>query len=266
MWVRPATACGPETASCDAPSGRPKRLGRRPVSAGNSVPLSPRPVYVNRPRPRYGRNTDAPVRHHAEGATAALLCFRREDRERREVTRYDWHLPHQLPRRPRATPTVRRAGRCTRSARWSTCTAWTPKPGMCCGRRTSRRTTARRFRRGASAATRSRTITCLICTPGAERVAVAFDAETGAEKWKASTPRDLGYSPPTLIRAGGVDSGVDLARAGDQRPGTHSPQGPRTVGLEPLYGHVDHGPAQAGRPLFAVRIGVRRGGAEAGTR
>lgn len=45
----------------------------------------------------------------------------------------------------------------------------------------------------------------LICTVGGKgSVVVAFDKLTGQEKWKAITASEIGYSPPTLIEAGGV--------------------------------------------------------------
>src|SRR5262245_6907032 len=45
---------------------------------------------------------------------------------------------------------------------------------------------------------------CLVGGPGS--VAVAFDKETGKEKWKALSLKnsELGYCPPTLIEAGGA--------------------------------------------------------------
>lgn len=45
----------------------------------------------------------------------------------------------------------------------------------------------------------------LICTAGGENSAVvALDKETGKEVWKALSTPEIGYSPPTLIEAGGV--------------------------------------------------------------
>lgn len=45
----------------------------------------------------------------------------------------------------------------------------------------------------------------LICTVGGKGSAVvAFDKQTGNEVWKALSASEIGYSPPTLIEAGGV--------------------------------------------------------------
>ena len=39
---------------------------------------------------------------------------------------------------------------------------------------------------------------------GEGRAIVAFDKKTGKEVWKALTTEEVGYSPPTLVKAGGV--------------------------------------------------------------
>lgn len=45
----------------------------------------------------------------------------------------------------------------------------------------------------------------LICAVGNKGSAVvAFDKQTGQERWKALSANEIGYSPPTLITAGGV--------------------------------------------------------------
>lgn len=45
----------------------------------------------------------------------------------------------------------------------------------------------------------------LICTAGGENSAIiALDKETGKEVWKALSTSKVGYSPPTLIKAGGT--------------------------------------------------------------
>jgi outer membrane protein assembly factor BamB len=96
----------------------------------------------------------------------------------------------------------------------------------------------------------------LICVVGGEgATAVAFDKDTGAEKWKALDAREPGYSPPTLIRAGGRDQVVIWhARAVnglDPLTGKTYWSEP----LEPLYGMSIMGPQQAGDRLFAAGVG-----------
>ena len=43
---------------------------------------------------------------------------------------------------------------------------------------------------------------CLVGGPGS--VAVAFDKDSGREIWRALSAADAGYSPPTMITAGGA--------------------------------------------------------------
>jgi outer membrane protein assembly factor BamB len=96
----------------------------------------------------------------------------------------------------------------------------------------------------------------LICTVGGENAtAVAFDKDTGAEKWKAMSARDLGYSPPTLVRAGGVDQVVIWH--GQALNGLDPLTGKVywSVGLEPLFAMSIMAPRQAGDRLFAAGIG-----------
>jgi outer membrane protein assembly factor BamB len=96
----------------------------------------------------------------------------------------------------------------------------------------------------------------LICVVGGEDATVmAFDKDSGAGKWKALNSRDTGYSPPTLIHAGGVDQVViwhSRALNGlDPLTGTTY----WTVDLEPLFGMSIMAPRQAGDRLFAAGIG-----------
>jgi outer membrane protein assembly factor BamB len=45
----------------------------------------------------------------------------------------------------------------------------------------------------------------LVCTVGGDgTTAVAFDKDTGKELWRSLSSKETGYSPPTLIEAGGV--------------------------------------------------------------
>jgi outer membrane protein assembly factor BamB len=96
----------------------------------------------------------------------------------------------------------------------------------------------------------------LICVCGGEgSTAVAFDTDTGAEKWRALDARDIGYCPPTLIHAGGVDQVLIWhARALN---GLDPLTGKLywSAALEPLYGMSIMAPRQAGDRLFAAGVG-----------
>jgi outer membrane protein assembly factor BamB len=97
----------------------------------------------------------------------------------------------------------------------------------------------------------------LICLVGGENaVAVAFDKDTGEEKWKSLNARETGYCPPTIIKAAGVDQLViwhaSAINALDPLTGkTHW-----TVPLEPMYGMSIMSPRQQGDLLYAGGIGA----------
>ena len=96
----------------------------------------------------------------------------------------------------------------------------------------------------------------VICIVGGEgSVAVAFDKDTGKEKWKNLTAREQGYSPPTLITSGGKDQVViwhaQALNGLDPLTGKEL----WSVGLEPMYGMSIMAPRQHGDKLFAAGIG-----------
>lgn len=96
----------------------------------------------------------------------------------------------------------------------------------------------------------------LICLVGGDKaVAVAFDKDTGNEKWKKLSARDTGYAPPTLIHAGRVDQVVIWH--GGALNGLNPLTGDVywTVPLEPLYGMSIMAPRKHGDRLFAAGIG-----------
>jgi hypothetical protein len=100
-------------------------------------------------------------------------------------------------------------------------------------------------------------LVCLVGGPGS--VAVAFDKNTGAERWRALTASESGYCPPTIIEAGGrrqlVIWDADNLNALDPRTGAVLWSQP----LKPLYGMSIMAPQVAdtpqGRVLFASGIG-----------
>jgi outer membrane protein assembly factor BamB len=95
----------------------------------------------------------------------------------------------------------------------------------------------------------------VIVTAGGDAVAVALDKDTGAEKWRALTSPDLGYCPPTLVRANGTDQLAiwhgHALHALDPLTGKEHWKVP----LEPLYAMSIMAPRQHGDRLFAAGIG-----------
>ena len=100
-------------------------------------------------------------------------------------------------------------------------------------------------------------LVCLAGGPGS--VAVAFDKDTGAERWRALSASESGYCPPTIIEAAGrrqlVIWDADNLSALDPQSGAVLWSQP----LKPLYGMSIMAPQVAdtaqGRVLFASGIG-----------
>ena len=91
----------------------------------------------------------------------------------------------------------------------------------------------------------------LICVAGGSRShAVAFDKNTGEEIWRALSAPEQGYSPPTIIEAGGTRQLILV------RPSAVSSVDPETgrefwsVPYEATSGSVIMSPVQAGNYLY----------------
>ena len=92
----------------------------------------------------------------------------------------------------------------------------------------------------------------IICTAGGKGSAVvAFDKATGKEVWKALDTPEIGYSPPTLIEAGGVTQLLVFHGKGIS---SIAPDTGRPYWTEPLataYGMAIMAPRRGGDFLFA---------------
>ena len=240
------------------PAGGPKRLWVMPVSAGYSGPaVADGRVYVtDRVLATGAKNPDDPFDNKQKvNSTERVHCFDAKTGERLWKHEYDCTYHISYPAGPRATPTVT-GGRVYALGAMGDL--------HCLDAKTGKVLWAKNFPKDYGAKVPTWGFcghplaykNLIICTAGGENaVAVAFDAETGAEKWKALHARDLGYSPPTLIRAGGVDQVVIWH--GQAINGLDPLTGKVfwTVGLEPLYGMAIMAPRQAGDRLFAAGIG-----------
>lgn len=96
----------------------------------------------------------------------------------------------------------------------------------------------------------------LYCVVGGEgSVAVAFDKNTGAEKWKALSAAEPGYCPPTMIQHAGVDQLLIW------HPESINALNPKdgsvywSLPLKPSYGMSIMAPRKEGNRLFASGIG-----------
>lgn len=98
---------------------------------------------------------------------------------------------------------------------------------------------------------------CLVGGPGS--VAVAFDKETGQERWRALTASESGYCPPTIIEQGGTRQLMiwDADKLNALEPATGRVLWSQP--LKPMYGMSIMAPqvadTPAGRVLFASGIG-----------
>jgi outer membrane protein assembly factor BamB len=97
----------------------------------------------------------------------------------------------------------------------------------------------------------------LICIVGGSegRMAVAFDKNTGAEKWAALNAREPGYSSPALIKSGGKDQVVIWHAQSINGLEPLTGKELWSVPNEPSYGMAIMEPRQAGDKLFAAGIG-----------
>ncbi len=96
----------------------------------------------------------------------------------------------------------------------------------------------------------------VICIVGGrEALAVAFEKDTGEEKWRALNAKEPGYSSPTLIDSGGKDQVVIWHAQSINGLDPESGKLFWSVGLEPYRGMAIMAPRQQGDKLFAAGIG-----------
>jgi outer membrane protein assembly factor BamB len=96
----------------------------------------------------------------------------------------------------------------------------------------------------------------LFCVVGGEgSVAVAFDKDTGKELWRALSAKEQGYSPPTMIEAGGKRQLLIWHAEAINSLDPESGKVYWTVPLEPSYGMAIMTPRKWEDYLFAGGIG-----------
>jgi outer membrane protein assembly factor BamB len=97
------------------------------------------------------------------------------------------------------------------------------------------------------------TLYCLVGGEGS--LVVAFNKDTGREKWRALSSEETGYCPPTMIEAGGTKQLLlwDPKKINSLDPATGKLYW--SVPLVPQYGMSIMGPQKGGDILFAGGIG-----------
>ncbi len=241
------------------PAKGPKEVWKVPVSAGYAGPaVAGGKVYVvDRVLAKGAKNPDDPFDTKQKVAsTERVLCF--DAKSGKELWKHGYDCTYQIsyPVGPRCTPTVSGGKVYTLGAMGDL---------YCLNADTGKVIWSKNFVNNYSAKTPLWGFcghplvykNLVICLVGGEKAtAVAFDKDTGAEKWKALDAREPGYSPPTLIRAGGVDQVViwhsSAINALDPLTGNLY----WTVALVPRYGMSIMGPRQDGDRLFAGGIGA----------
>jgi outer membrane protein assembly factor BamB len=242
----------------DDPKCGLKVLWRSPISSGFSGPaVVAGKVYVtDRILAKGARNPDDPFDHMTKVAsTERVLCF--DAKTGKEIWKHEYDCPYQIsyPTGPRCTPTVHDGKVYTLGAMgdlycltadkgdvvWSKhfpkdYEAKVPKWGFC----------------GHPLVYKD----LVICVVGGDgSVAVAFDKNTGKEKWKALSTRDIGYSSPTLISAGGKDQLVIWHAKAINGLEPLTGKLLWSFGLEPAFEMSIMAPRQSGDKLFAAGIG-----------
>ncbi len=240
------------------PKAGPKRLWRVPVAPGYSGPAvaDGRVFLTDRRLAKDAKNPEDPFDTKQKiHSTERVLCLNAATGE--HLWEFEYDCPYQIsyPAGPRCTPTVS-AGKVYALGAMGDL--------YCLDAKTGKVFWSKNFPKDYSAKVPVWGFCghplvykdLVICTVGGEdAAAVAFDKNTGAEKWRALNARDLGYSPPTLIRAGGVDQVV--VWHGHAINGLDPLTGKVywSVGLEPLFGMAIMAPRQVGDRLFAAGIG-----------
>ncbi|MBN9117918.1 MAG: PQQ-like beta-propeller repeat protein [Planctomycetes bacterium] len=240
------------------PKTGPKRLWKANVSGGYSGPaVADGKVYVtDRVLAKGAKNPADPFDTKQKvNSTERVLCLNAADGA--ELWKHEYECPYQIsyPAGPRCTPTVSNGKVYTLGAMGDL---------YCLDAKTGKVVWSKNFPKDYAAKVPTWGFcghpliykNLLVCLVGGENAtAVAFDKDTGAEKWKALSARDTGYSPPTRVHAGGVDQVVIWHGQAINGLDPLTGKVHWTVGLEPLYAMSIMAPRQSGDRLFAAGIG-----------
>ncbi len=240
------------------PEGGPKVKWRTPISGGYAGPaVADGKVYVaDRVLAKGAMNPADPFDKKTTVASSErVLCL--DAKTGKEIWKHEYECPYQIsyPAGPRCTPTVSGGKVYALGAMGDL---------FCLDAKTGKVVWSKNFPKDYAAPVQTWGFcghplvykNLVICIAGGEgSVAVAFDKETGQEKWKNLTARDAGYSPPTLIAVGGKDQIVIWH--GQAINGLDPLTGKElwSAGLEPAYGMSIMAPRQHGNKLFAAGIG-----------
>ena len=188
------------------PAGGPPVRWRTPISAGYSSPVvaAGRVFLTDRPDSQTRGTVGPPLDRNAEAGRERILCLNEADG--RVLWQYEYDCPYNIsyPAGPRACPAVDGQRVYTLGAEGNL---------HCLDVATGKVVWARDFKQDYGAKTQLWGHAAaplidgdrLICVVGgAKQAVVAFDKETGRERWSALPPHEPAYSSPVIIEAGGV--------------------------------------------------------------
>ena len=240
------------------PKGGPKQLWKADIAAGYSGPaVADGKVYVaDRVLALGAKNPDDPFDTKQKvHSTERVLCF--DAKTGKKLWKYDYDCPYQIsyPAGPRCTPTVH-DGKVYTLGAMGDLYCFDAKSGKVLWSKNFPKDYQARVPVWGFCGHPLVYKNLLVCVVGGEKATVvAFDKDSGAEKWKALDARATGYSPPTLIHAGGVDQLVIWHTSAINGLNPDSGKVYWSVALEPMYGMAIMAPRQAGGYLFAAGIG-----------
>ncbi len=187
------------------PAGGPRFLWRTPIHGGFSGPaVADGKVFVTDYQKSEGDDKPAPTKRNDLQGQERVLCL--DAQTGQEVWKYEYDCPYTIsyPAGPRCTPTVDGDRVYTLGAMGDLLCLET-QSGKVVWSKNLPQTYAAPVPLWGYAGHPLVYKDLLICTVGgAGSAVVAFDKHTGKEVWKALSVADIGYSPPTVIQAGGV--------------------------------------------------------------
>jgi outer membrane protein assembly factor BamB len=234
------------------PEGGPKVLWRKPIHGGFAGPAIARgKVYVTDYMRESGDEKPAPTKRNDLKGKERVLCL--DAKTGQEVWKHEYECSYAIsyPAGPRCTPTVDGGKVFTLGAMGDLFCLDAAKGSVIWSKNLPKAYNAPLPLWGYAGHPLVYK-ELLVCTVGGTGSAVvAFDKETGKERWKALDAAEIGYSPPTLIEAGGVSQ---LLIFNGKGVSSLNPDTGALYWFEPLataYSMAIMAPRQGGEFLFA---------------
>lgn len=187
------------------PNGGPKVLWRTPVNGGFAGPaVVGDKVYVTDYAKASGDAKPAPTKRNELQGKERVLCL--DAKTGQEIWKHEYECNYTIsyPAGPRCTPTVDE-GRVFMLGAMGDLLCLDAEKGSVIWSKNLPTTYKAPVPLWGYAGHPLVFKNLLICSAGGDSTAVvALDKATGKEVWKALNAREIGYSPPTLIEAGGV--------------------------------------------------------------